>query len=290
MTMQGALQVDLPGGELSTAKMPGHWLLARLGKRVLRPGGLAMTMAMLRNIRITPQDDVVELAPGLGSTARLILAASPRSYVGIERDPDASAWSKRQLPRANNVWVVTGKADDTGLLDGCASIVVGEAMLTMNPTEHKRRIVEEAYRLLRPGGRYAIHELCVPDTITTAEHQALMRDLSSAIHVGARPLRIREWCALLKQAGFEIAAMEKAPMDLLRPKRLIEDEGALGALRIARNILLDPAARRRVFAMRAVFERHRQHLSAIHIVAVKRTPATGPQRKMKEKETCDVLS
>ena len=27
------------GEKLDTTKMPGHWLLARLGKRVLRPGG-----------------------------------------------------------------------------------------------------------------------------------------------------------------------------------------------------------------------------------------------------------
>ena len=29
--------------ELDTTKMPGHWLLARLGKRVLRPGGRELT-------------------------------------------------------------------------------------------------------------------------------------------------------------------------------------------------------------------------------------------------------
>ena len=30
-----------PGEGLQTAKMPGHWVLARLGKRVLRPGGMS---------------------------------------------------------------------------------------------------------------------------------------------------------------------------------------------------------------------------------------------------------
>ncbi|MDT7527778.1 methyltransferase domain-containing protein [Sphingopyxis sp. SE2] len=274
MNMQRALHFDLPGSDLSTAKMPGHWLLARLGKRVLRPGGLAMTRAMLQDIQITRQDDVVELAPGLGSTARHILAAKPRSYVGVERDVEASSWSRRQLPRAHNISVLTGSADDTGLLDGCASVVVGEAMLTMNTAEHKRRIVEEAHRLLKPGGRYAIHELCVsPDTITAAEHDRISQGLSSAIHVGARPLRAQGWMALLEQAGFQVVAMDEAPMDLLRPKRLVQDEGVMGALRIAGNILLDPPARKRVLGMRAVFEQHRKNLSAIYIVAVKSAPA-----------------
>jgi len=37
----------LPGNGLDSAKMPGHWLLSRLGKRVLRPGGLELTRQML---------------------------------------------------------------------------------------------------------------------------------------------------------------------------------------------------------------------------------------------------
>ncbi len=28
------------GADLAVQKMPAHWLMARLGKRVLRPGGL----------------------------------------------------------------------------------------------------------------------------------------------------------------------------------------------------------------------------------------------------------
>ena len=51
---------------LDTTKMPGHWLLARLGKRVLRPGGRELTRQMLNGLCIKASDDVVEFAPGLG--------------------------------------------------------------------------------------------------------------------------------------------------------------------------------------------------------------------------------
>lgn len=43
----------------------GHWLLARLGKRVLRPGGLELTTGLLRRLPIAALD-VVELAPASG--------------------------------------------------------------------------------------------------------------------------------------------------------------------------------------------------------------------------------
>ena len=51
----------------------GHWVLAKLGKKVLRPGGQELTHKMLKAMNITSDDDVIEFAPGLGYTAKLAL-------------------------------------------------------------------------------------------------------------------------------------------------------------------------------------------------------------------------
>lgn len=261
---------QLPGHDLRTDKMPGHWLLARLGKRVLRPGGLAMTQGLLADLKIGRDDEVVELAPGLGVTARLILQREPRSYFGVERDPAAAAWTKRQLPPDPKISVIVGPADSTGLADGAATVVVGEAMLSMHPPEHKLCIVQEAHRVLRPQGRYGIHELAiVPDDVSANVKQDIEGALSSAIHVGARPLTPSEWRQLLEAAGFSVERMRLAPMNLLRPARLIADEGLWGALKFLKNVVADGAARRRVLRMRRTFHQHRAHLSAISIIARK---------------------
>jgi hypothetical protein len=261
---------ELPGSDLDVAKMPGHWLLARLGKRVLRPGGLGLTRALLHGLVIGAEDNVVEFAPGLGVTARMILERGPRNYVGIERDAQAAAWTMRQLPARQNVSVIVGAADQTTLPAGSASVVIGEAMLSMQTQEQKRRIAAEAFRLLRSRGRYGIHELAViPDDMPLGQRQEIDRALSGAIHVGARPLSGEGWKALLEGVGFYVEAIEFAPMHLLRPRRLVQDEGLFGALRLAKNLLLDRAARRRVLAMRRVFERHRANLAAIRVIARK---------------------
>ena len=42
--------------------------------------------------------------------------------------------------------------------------MIGEAMLSMQADTTKEAIVAEAVRLLRPGGRYAIHELALTPT------------------------------------------------------------------------------------------------------------------------------
>jgi hypothetical protein len=66
----------------------GHWVLAGLGKRVLRPGGVGLTRTLLAHADLTDAD-VVELAPGLGHTAAEIITNRPRSYRGVDQDPRA---------------------------------------------------------------------------------------------------------------------------------------------------------------------------------------------------------
>jgi len=255
--------------EVSADRQPGHWLLASLGKKVLRPGGLELTRDMIRQLRLTPGDDVVEFAPGLGVTARLLLNAHPRSYVGVDRDGDVIRRLNKEL-QGPGVRFVTASAEQTGLPAESASVVLGEAMLSMQSPEQKKRIVAEAYRLLRTGGRYAIHELClIPDTIDEKVRREIEREMSLSIHVGVRPSTLTEWQQLLEGLGFALVWQKLAPMRLLEPQRVVSDEGLGGALRIAANIVRKPDARRRVFAMRGLFRRYRSHLSAIAFLAVK---------------------
>jgi hypothetical protein len=249
--------------------MPGHWLLARMGKRVLRPGGLELTRWLLTELGITAQDDVVEFAPGLGVTARLTLARHPRTYTAIERDRDAAAIVTSYLT-APHQQCALGSADETGLATESASVVYGEAMLSMQQPSTKERIVREAARLLKPGGRYGIHELClVPDDVDEAIREAIQRDLSDEIHVGVRLLTAREWRELFAAAGLSVVAESIAPMHLLEPLRLMKDEGVLGALRFAWNVVTHAKGRKRVLAMRRAFRKYKQNLAAIALIADK---------------------
>ena len=265
----------LPGQGLKPEKMPGHWLLAQMGKRVLRPGGLELTHRMIDALAIGASDRVVEFAPGLGATARLTLRHDPASYTAVERD-DAAAAIVRGILQGDHQRVVVGHAEETGLPDGSATVVYGEAMLSMQPADTKTRIMREAYRLLKPGGRYAIHELSlVPDDLADSIKDEIHRSLTEAIHAGVRPLTAREWREVLEGEGFRVHDLAQAPMHLLEPKRLVQDEGLLGAVRFVWNVARHKEARRRVLAMRGVFRKHRDHLAAIMLVG-RKAEATAP--------------
>ena len=249
-------------------KMPGHWVLATLGKKVLRPGGLELTRYMLDSLKITEKDSVVEFAPGIGVTANMTLQRKPYQYIGVEQN-EAAAASVRSYLTGERRDCIVGNAENTGLESGVASIIYGEAMLTMQSAKQKRNIIAEAKRVLRPGGKYAIHEMCLaPDDLADDIKERIQKDLSVAIRVNARPLTITEWKEQLEEQGFIVTDIKTAPMHLLRPKRMIQDEGLLGVLRIASNVIRNPKARKRVLNMRSNFMKYEEYIQGVTIVAV----------------------
>lgn len=248
---------------------PGHWVLARMGKRVLRPGGKELTQKMIQNLDITSNDEVVEFAPGMGFTATLVNQKNPKKYTAVELNEEA-AHRLQKLFHKENQSIVLGNAADTKLPEESADKVYGEAMLTMQSEKQKQEIIKEAHRILKKGGCYGIHEISLtPEDITEEQKLAIHKNLAKGIKVNARPLTTKEWKELFEKQGFEIIKITYNPMHLLEPKRIIQDEGFFRALKIGFNILTHSKARKRIKAMRNAFMSNEKHMQAISIIAQK---------------------
>jgi len=252
----------------SFKKMPGHWLLATMGKKVLRPGGLELSTWMIQELNIGIKDEVVEFAPGLGRTAQLTLQNAPLTYTGIEQNEEAAEVARKAIGESSSRAIRVANAHETGLPDQSATVAYGEAFLTMQSTKEKEKILKEIARVLKPGGHYGMHELTLAtddqDLVTTVQ-----KELSKSILVNAKPLTVKEWQELLLSCGFEIVKMKKVPMTLLEPKRLLADEGVKGVSKITTNLLKHPTALMRVLQMRKSFQKRADVLQAISIVAQK---------------------
>jgi len=248
----------------------GHWLLAKMGKRVLRPGGKALTLKLINGLNITKEDEVVEFAPGMGYTASILQSRHPKKYTGIELNQEAANRLKKQIHQ-ENYEIVNTSAADTGLHSSSVNKVVGEAMLTMQSDHRKSEIIQEAYRILKPGGYYGIHELgLTPDHLDAEVKKEVQQGLAKAIKVNARPLTKSEWCYLLEQEGFSIKTIAENSMDLLKLKRILADEGILRTLKICFNIFTHSRARKKILTMRKTFNQYQDHLTSFAIIAEKK--------------------
>lgn len=236
---------------------------------MLRPGGKETTDFLINNLPITGKT-VIEFAPGLGITAKEILSKRPKKYIGIDQDPDAVANVRAILPPGDHE-VIEAKATESGLEDGIADVIIGEAMLTMQTDKHKIEIMKEAARLLKQHGLYAIHELSlVPDSEPEEVKNDIRRSLAQAIKVNARTITVAEWSDLANEAGFEVINVYQAEMALLSFKRNIKDEGPKGVLTMVKNMIKEPELRKKVLKMRETFSKNKEHLGAVGMILRKK--------------------
>ncbi len=247
----------------------GHWILAKMGKKVLRPGGKELTLKLIDLLDIKKEDNLVEFAPGIGYTAQFLLKKNPKTYTGIELNEEAAANLNKQCS-SENCKIINTNAANTGLREGQASKVIGEAMLTMQADHRKSEIIAEAYRILEKGGLYGIHELgLTPNNLDPETKSSIQRKLAQTIRVNARPLTQNEWCELLTKEGFKIKEVYKNPMHLLEPVRVLKDEGFFRTLKIGYNVVSHPKERKRIKQMREIFRHYEKQMAAFAIVAEK---------------------
>src|SRR5699024_5781216 len=134
--------------------------------------------------------------------AQLLFDQQPKSYVGIELNEEACARLIERFSAPHHDFINTSAAK-TGLPSGSVDKIIGEAMLTMQADHRKAGIIKEAYRILKPGGTYAIHELgLVPDDIDPQIKKDIQLKLAKEIKINARPLTKKEWFGQLEKQGF----------------------------------------------------------------------------------------
>lgn len=134
----------------------------------------------------------------------------------------------------------------------------------MQTDRNKKKVITDAYKMLKPGGLLLMHEL-----VFTSEQEVMHKELSKVIKVNANALTQEGWAKLLKDARFSIAHIETGPMSLLTPAGLLRDEGITGILRMIKNIIVNQKIRKRVLAMRSFFSTNSDKLAHITICAKK---------------------
>ena len=134
----------------------------RLGAGLAQPGGPAMVRRALEGVGLEAGDRVVELAPGIGATTAVLLELGPREWTGVEPDPIAAEHLERAFGGPGRE-VARAPVDATGLADDSASVLIVEALLSTLEDAEAAAVLEEARRVLRPGGRVALTELAPAD-------------------------------------------------------------------------------------------------------------------------------
>jgi phosphatidylethanolamine/phosphatidyl-N-methylethanolamine N-methyltransferase len=133
-----------------------RWLANPMKVGAVLPSSPHLARLIAKQVRLGPDQCVVELGPGTGPVTKALLAAgvpADRLFV-VEIDADLCGYLRREFPNVN---VVNGDATKLKSLlppewvGKVASVVSGIPMLPL-PIEVQRALTQAAFEVMAPGG------------------------------------------------------------------------------------------------------------------------------------------
>jgi arsenite methyltransferase len=178
-----------------TSQIPEDAVLASLGCG--NPTALA---------ELKPGETVLDLGSGGGIDVLLSakrVGPAGRAY-GLDMTDEMLALARENQRKAglDNVEFLKGEIENIPLPDNSVDVIISNCVI--NLSGDKERVLGEAYRVLKPGGRFA-----VSDVVTRGEVPPEVRQ-SMSLWVGciAGALDEQEYVSILAKAGFESIGTE----------------------------------------------------------------------------------
>jgi len=181
--------------EGQTAGIPADALLASLGCG--NPTALA---------ELKPGETVLDLGSGGGIDVLLSakrVGPTGKAY-GLDMTDEmlALANENKRKAGAENVEFLRGEIENIPLPDNAVDVIISNCVI--NLSGDKQKVIEEAFRVLKPGGRFAVSDVVVRGEVP----EAVKHNMELWVGCVAGALEEKEYERLLGSAGFESIDIE----------------------------------------------------------------------------------
>ena len=170
--------------------------------------------------QLNPGETVLDLGSGGGIDVLLSakrVGSTGKAY-GLDMTDEmlALANENKRKSGAENVEFLRGEIEQIPLPDSTVDVIISNCVI--NLSADKRRVLAEAYRVLKPGGRLAVSDVVVRGDVPPA----VRRNMELWIGCVAGALGEQEFLTLLRDSGFENPSIE--------PTRFYSSEDAMAFL------------------------------------------------------------
>ncbi len=186
---------------------------------------------------------LAELQPGqvvldLGSGGGIDVLLSARRVgptgkaYGLDMTDEMLALARRNQEQAgvSNVEFLKGDIEHIPLPDASVDVIISNCVI--NLAADKRKVFAEAFRVLKPGGRFAVSDVVVRGDVP----QAVRRSMELWVGCVAGALEEKQFEAWLREAGFEHPTLEPTRVYRLEDARQFLQEAGLDPDAVAPDI------------------------------------------------------
>ena len=182
--------------QVTASSLPEKAMLASLGC------GNPTALAELREGEV-----VLDLGSGGGIDVLLSarrVGPTGKAY-GLDMTDEMLDLARRNAAEAGaeNVEFLKGDIEDIPLPDESVDVIISNCVI--NLSADKRQVLQEAFRVLKPGGRFAVSDVVVRGEIPTE----VRRSMELWVGCVAGALEDTEFEALLREVGFEDPSLEE---------------------------------------------------------------------------------
>ncbi|MFP3948741.1 MAG: arsenite methyltransferase, partial [Longimicrobiales bacterium] len=243
--------------EVTSASLPEKAVLASLGcgnptaLAELREGEVVLDLGSGGGI------DVLLSGKRVGPTGRAYGLDMTDEMLELARENAAAAG-------AENVEFLKGEIEDIPLPDESVDVIISNCVI--NLSADKARVLREAFRVLKPGGRFAVSDVVVRGEVP----EPVRRSMELWVGCVAGALEEREFESLLREVGFEDPSVE--------PTRVYDPEDARSFLEEA-GLDVDAVAEAVEGRIMSAFVRARKPATSpdsVEVVEGQEAPCCGP--------------
>jgi len=175
-------------------------------------------------IELKPGETVLDLGSGGGIDVLLSakrVGPTGKAY-GLDMTDDMLALARENQRQAGveNVEFLKGEIESIPLPENSVDVIISNCVI--NLSADKDRVMREAFRVLKPGGRFAVSDVVARGEVPEAVRQSMM------LWVGciAGALEERDYTARLAKAGFTDISVEPTRIYSIEDaRRFLEDAG-----------------------------------------------------------------
>jgi SAM-dependent methyltransferase len=158
--------------------------------------------------------DVLLSARRVGPTGKAYGLDMTDEMLSLARENAAAAG-------AQNVEFLKGEIEHIPLPDASVDVIISNCVI--NLSADKRQVLREAFRVLKPGGRFAVSDVVVRGAVP----QEVKRSMELWVGCVAGALEAREFEALLREVGFEDPSLEPTRIYRYEDARLFLEQAGL---------------------------------------------------------------